>query len=42
MFGGRDADTRAFAEDLREMHVLKRQVTLIKRCSGARWTSCSG
>jgi magnesium transporter len=31
VFGGRDADTRAFAEDLREIHVLKRQVTLIKR-----------
>ena len=31
VFGGRDADTRAFAEDLREVHVLKRQVTLIKR-----------
>ena len=31
VFGGRDADTRAFAEDLRQVHVLKRQVTLIKR-----------
>jgi magnesium transporter len=31
VFGGRDADARAFAEDLREIHVLKRQVTLIKR-----------
>lgn len=31
VFGGRDADARAFAEDLREVHVLKRQVTLIKR-----------
>jgi len=31
VFGGRDADAGAFAEDLREIHVLKRQVTLIKR-----------
>jgi magnesium transporter len=31
VFGGRDADDRAFAEDLRDIHVLKRQVTLIKR-----------
>jgi len=31
VFGGRDADARAFAQDLREIHVLKRQVTLIKR-----------
>lgn len=31
VFGGRDADARAFAEDLREIHMLKRQVTLIKR-----------
>ena len=31
VFGGRDADARAFAEDLRDVHVLKRQVTLIKR-----------
>jgi magnesium transporter len=31
VFNGRDADSRAFAEDLREIHVLKRQVTLIKR-----------
>jgi magnesium transporter len=31
VFGGRDADARAFATDLREIHVLKRQVTLIKR-----------
>ncbi len=31
VFGGRDADARAFAEDLREVHVLKRQVTMIKR-----------
>jgi magnesium transporter len=31
VFGGRDADARAFAGDLREIHVLKRQVTLIKR-----------
>ena len=31
VFGGRDADTRAFAQDLRDIHVLKRQVTLIKR-----------
>jgi len=31
VFGGRDSDARAFAEDLREIHVLKRQVTLIKR-----------
>ena len=31
VFSGRDADARAFAEDLREIHVLKRQVTLIKR-----------
>jgi magnesium transporter len=31
VFSGRDADTRAFADDLRDIHVLKRQVTLIKR-----------
>jgi magnesium transporter len=31
VFKGRDSDSRAFAEDLREVHVLKRQVTLIKR-----------
>jgi magnesium transporter len=31
VFGGRDSDNRAFAEDLRDIHVLKRQVTLIKR-----------
>ena len=31
VFSGRDADGRAFAEDLRDIHVLKRQVTLIKR-----------
>jgi magnesium transporter len=31
VFGGRDADARAFASDLRQIHVLKRQVTLIKR-----------
>ncbi|HEX3276404.1 MAG TPA: CorA family divalent cation transporter [Gemmatimonadales bacterium] len=31
VFGGHDADARAFAEDLREIHLLKRQVTLIKR-----------
>ncbi|MFL5514988.1 MAG: CorA family divalent cation transporter [Gemmatimonadales bacterium] len=31
VFGGRDSDAGAFAEDLREIHVLKRQVTLIKR-----------
>jgi magnesium transporter len=31
VFGGRDADAREFAGDLREVHVLKRQVTLIKR-----------
>ncbi len=31
VFNGRDADSRAFAEDLRDIHVLKRQVTLIKR-----------
>ena len=31
VFGGRDADDGAFAEDLRDIHVLKRQVTLIKR-----------
>ena len=31
VFGGHDADSRAFAEDLREIHLLKRQVTLIKR-----------
>jgi magnesium transporter len=31
VFGGRDADSRAFAEDLRDIHGLKRQVTLIKR-----------
>jgi magnesium transporter len=31
VFGGRDSDSGAFAEDLRGIHVLKRQVTLIKR-----------
>ncbi len=31
VFSGRDSDARSFAEDLREIHVLKRQVTLIKR-----------
>lgn len=31
VFGGRDADASAFADDLRDIHVLKRQVTLIKR-----------
>ncbi|HUR93213.1 MAG TPA: CorA family divalent cation transporter [Gemmatimonadales bacterium] len=31
VFNGRDSDARAFADDLREVHVLKRQVTLIKR-----------
>jgi magnesium transporter len=31
VFGGRDADAQAFAGDLREIHLLKRQVTLIKR-----------
>lgn len=31
VFTGRDSDARAFAEDLRDIHVLKRQVTLIKR-----------
>jgi len=31
VFTGRDSDDRAFAEDLRDIHVLKRQVTLIKR-----------
>jgi magnesium transporter len=31
VFGGGEADSRAFAEDLRDIHVLKRQVTLIKR-----------
>ena len=31
VFSGRDSDSHAFAEDLREIHVLKRQVTLIKR-----------
>jgi magnesium transporter len=31
VFGGHDADAREFAGDLREVHVLKRQVTLIKR-----------
>jgi magnesium transporter len=31
VFKGRDADSRAFAQDLRDIHVLKRQVTLIKR-----------
>jgi magnesium transporter len=31
VFSGRDSDSRAFAEDLRGIHVLKRQVTLIKR-----------
>ena len=31
IFNGRDSDSRAFAEDLRDIHVLKRQTTLIKR-----------
>jgi magnesium transporter len=31
VFSGRDSDSRAFADDLRGIHVLKRQVTLIKR-----------
>ncbi|MDQ3138731.1 MAG: magnesium/cobalt transporter CorA [Gemmatimonadota bacterium] len=31
VFSGRDSDSHAFAEGLREIHVLKRQVTLIKR-----------
>jgi magnesium transporter len=31
VFGGRDADAGGFSRDLREIHVLKRQVTLIKR-----------
>jgi magnesium transporter len=31
VFGGRDTDGGGFARDLREIHVLKRQVTLIKR-----------
>jgi magnesium transporter len=31
VFSGRDSIGRAFAEDLRDIHVLKRQVTLIKR-----------
>jgi magnesium transporter len=39
VFGGRDADDRAFAEDLRDIHVLKRQVTLIKRLLWRAFTS---
>jgi magnesium transporter len=31
VFGGRDTDAGGFSRDLREIHVLKRQVTLIKR-----------
>jgi magnesium transporter len=31
VFGGGEAESGAFAEDLRDIHVLKRQVTLIKR-----------
>jgi magnesium transporter len=31
VFGGQDSDSRAFSQDLRDIHVLKRQVTLIKR-----------
>jgi magnesium transporter len=31
VFGAGEADSRAFAEDLRDIHLLKRQVTLIKR-----------
>jgi magnesium transporter len=31
VFGGRDTDNRAFTQDLRDIHLLKRQVTLIKR-----------
>jgi magnesium transporter len=31
VFGTGESDSRAFAEDLRDIHVLKRQVTLIKR-----------
>ncbi len=31
VFSGRNSETRVFAEDLRDIHVLKRQVTLIKR-----------
>jgi len=31
VFGGHDTDAGGFARDLREIHVLKRQVTLIKR-----------
>jgi magnesium transporter len=31
VFGGHDTDSRAFSGDLRDIHVLKRQVTLIKR-----------
>jgi len=31
VFGGGEADSRAFTEDLRDIHILKRQVTLIKR-----------
>ena len=31
VFTGRDSDARSFAEDLRGVHVLKRQITLIKR-----------
>jgi magnesium transporter len=31
VFGSGEADSRAFAEDLRDIHLLKRQVTLIKR-----------
>jgi magnesium transporter len=31
VFGGGEADGRAFSEDLRDIHILKRQVTLNKR-----------
>ena len=31
VFTGRESEARAFAEDLRDIHLLKRQVTLIKR-----------
>jgi len=31
VFGSGEADSRAFTEDLRDIHLLKRQVTLIKR-----------
>jgi magnesium transporter len=31
VFGGDEADSRAFTQDLRDIHLLKRQVTLIKR-----------